>query len=146
MKYGCDSKNLADSVVVNFDALSQTSDFRIERRQVVFLCWMQNSNPGSLEPNLQQPECPLTNRLSYRGSSLKPLATQSCVQKYLHPNNKENTKATISGALCMRECTWGLTKNPASCAENRRHAQLWYYRLDISRLNITRYCTQYNNF
>ena len=25
--------------------------------------------PGSLEPNLQQTECPLTNRLSYRGSS-----------------------------------------------------------------------------
>ena len=25
--------------VVNFDALEQTSDFRIERRQVVFLCW-----------------------------------------------------------------------------------------------------------
>ena len=25
--------------VVNFDALGQTSDFRIERRQVVFLCW-----------------------------------------------------------------------------------------------------------
>ena len=56
--------------VVNFDALAQASDFRIERRQVVFLCWMQDSNPeGSLEPNLQQTECPLTNRLSYRGSS-----------------------------------------------------------------------------
>ena len=26
-------------VVVNFDALAQASDFRIERRQVVFLCW-----------------------------------------------------------------------------------------------------------
>ena len=33
-------------VVVNFDALAQTSDFRIERRQVVFLCWKQDSNPG----------------------------------------------------------------------------------------------------
>ena len=31
-------------VVVNFDALAQASDFRIERRQVVFLCWMQDSN------------------------------------------------------------------------------------------------------
>ena len=31
--------------VVNFDALAQASDFRIERRQVVFLCWMQDSNP-----------------------------------------------------------------------------------------------------
>ena len=35
-------------VVVNFDALAQASDFRIERRQVVFLCWMQVSNPGGL--------------------------------------------------------------------------------------------------
>ena len=35
-------------VVVNFDALAQASDFRIERRQIVFLCWMQNSNPGGL--------------------------------------------------------------------------------------------------
>ena len=32
----------------NFDALAQASDFRIERRQVVFLCWEQDSNPGDL--------------------------------------------------------------------------------------------------
>ena len=32
-------------VVVNFDALAQASDIRIERRQVVFLCWRQDSNP-----------------------------------------------------------------------------------------------------
>ena len=57
-------------VVVNFDALAQASDIRIERRQVVFLCWRQDSNPsGSQTPNRQQTECPLTNRLSYRGSS-----------------------------------------------------------------------------
>ena len=34
-------------VVVNFDALAQASDFRIERRQVVFLCWKNDSNPES---------------------------------------------------------------------------------------------------
>ena len=45
--------------------------FRIERRQVVFICWMQDSNPGCLEPILQQTECLVTNRLSYRGSSKK---------------------------------------------------------------------------
>ena len=57
-------------VVVNFDALAQASDIRIERRQVVFLCWMQDSNPsGSQSPNRQRTECPLTNRLTYRGSS-----------------------------------------------------------------------------
>ena len=54
----------------NFDALAQASDIRIERRQVVFLCWGQDSNPSrSQTPNRQQTECPLTNRLSYRGSS-----------------------------------------------------------------------------
>ena len=30
--------------VVNFDALAQASDIRFERSQVVFLCWMQDSN------------------------------------------------------------------------------------------------------
>ena len=40
-------------IVVNFDAPAQASDFRIESRQIVFLCWKQFSNIGSLEPNLQ---------------------------------------------------------------------------------------------
>ena len=54
-------------VVVNFDALSQASGIRIERRQVVFLSWKQDSNPSGFQtPNRQQTECPLTNRLSYR--------------------------------------------------------------------------------
>ena len=57
-------------VVVNFDALAQASDIRIERWQVVLLRWMEDSNPsGSQTPNRQQIECPLTNWLSYRGSS-----------------------------------------------------------------------------
>ena len=56
-------------VVVNFDALAQASDIQIEMRQVVFLCWMQDLNPGPQTPNRQQTECSLTNRLSYRGSS-----------------------------------------------------------------------------
>ena len=34
--------------VVNFDALAEASDFRFERRQVAFLCWMQDSNPERL--------------------------------------------------------------------------------------------------
>ena len=55
--------------VVNFDALAQASDIRIEMRQVVFLCWMQDSNPRSQTPIRQQTECLLTNRLSYRGSN-----------------------------------------------------------------------------
>ena len=35
-------------VVFNFDALTQASDIRIEMRQVVLLCWMQDSNPEGL--------------------------------------------------------------------------------------------------
>ena len=50
--------------VFNFGALAQASDFRIERRQVVFLCWMQIYKPrGSLKPNFQQTECLLTNKI-----------------------------------------------------------------------------------
>ena len=56
-------------VVVNFDALAQASDIQIERRQVVFLCRMQDLNSGSQTSNYQQTECSLTNRLSYRGTS-----------------------------------------------------------------------------
>ena len=64
-------------VVVNFDALAQASDIRIERRQVVLLCWRLDSNPsGSQTPNRQQTECPLTNRLSYRRSSFKTWTRQ----------------------------------------------------------------------
>ena len=44
-------------VVVNFDALAQANDIWIERIQVVFLCWRQDSNPsGSQTPNRQQTE------------------------------------------------------------------------------------------
>ena len=56
-------------VVVKFDALAQANDIQIERRQVVFLCWKQDWNPGPQTPIRQQTECSLTNRLSYRGSS-----------------------------------------------------------------------------
>ena len=63
-------------VVVNFDALAQASDIQIERRQAVFLCWIQDLNPGPQTPNRQQIECSLTNRLSYRGSSLKTWTRQ----------------------------------------------------------------------
>ena len=61
-------------VVVNFDALAQASDIRIERRQVVFLCWMQDSNPRSQTPIRQQTECLLTNRLSYQAKNLNSTA------------------------------------------------------------------------
>ena len=43
-------------VVVNSDTLAQARDIRIERRRIVFLCWMQDSNPWSQTPNHQQTE------------------------------------------------------------------------------------------
>ena len=52
-------------VVVNFDALAQFSN----RKETNCLPLLNAGfGPGSLEPNLLT-ECPLTNRLSYRGSS-----------------------------------------------------------------------------
>ena len=46
---GIDKPDINDArLVVNFVALAQASDFRIERRQVVFLCWRQDSNPEGL--------------------------------------------------------------------------------------------------
>ena len=60
-------------IFVNFDALAQASDFRIEGRRVVFVWLIQDWNPWSPTPNRQQTECLLTNRLSYRGSSQKNL-------------------------------------------------------------------------
>ena len=56
---------------VNFDALAQARDIRIDRRQVFVLCSMQDSSPGSQTPNRWQTECPVTNRLSYRRSGWK---------------------------------------------------------------------------
>ena len=41
-KYELESMNVF--VVINFDALAQAGDIWILRRQVVFLCWMQDSN------------------------------------------------------------------------------------------------------
>ena len=34
------------SVVIDFNALAQASDFRFQRRHIVFLNWMQDSNQG----------------------------------------------------------------------------------------------------
>ena len=69
---------LAIYTFVNFDALAQASGLRIERRQVVFLCWMQDSKLGRLKHQFASrlnAQCPLTNRLSYRGSCM------DCVKK-----------------------------------------------------------------
>ena len=56
-------------VVVNFVALVQASDFGMERRKVLFLSWMQDSNPGSLKTNVHHTEWLLTKWLGYLGWS-----------------------------------------------------------------------------
>ena len=55
--------------VVNFEALAQASDFRIERRSCLTLLNAGFETGKSETPNRRQTECPHTNRLSYRGSS-----------------------------------------------------------------------------
>ena len=55
---------------VNFDALAQASDIQIERRQVVFLCWMQDSNPRSQTPIRQQKDHSVANERRYIHSYL----------------------------------------------------------------------------
>ena len=62
-------------VVVNFNVLAQAIGFRIERRQVVFLCWMQDLNPGSQTPNRLNACCKLTELLRIR---LKHLNSRAC--------------------------------------------------------------------
>ena len=71
-------------IVVNFDALAQGCDIRIEMIQIAFLCWMHNSNPGSQTPNRQQTECLLTNRLSFRGTSSCAVFTLHIERNKLH--------------------------------------------------------------
>ena len=91
-------------VVVNFDALAQASDIRIERRQVVFLCWEQDSNPsGSQTLNRQQTECPLTNRLSYQGSSYKTWTRQPV------PMISQHSAHLTPQPFGIRTCLWRYT-------------------------------------
>ena len=62
--------------VVNFDAQAQTRDFRIEMRQIVFFCWMQYSNLGSL-------------RHQY-ASRLNP-QSHACMHTYIHKHARTYT-------------------------------------------------------
>ena len=87
----------------NFDALVQTSDIRIERRQVVFPCRMQDSNPRSLTPIRQQTECLLTNRLSYRESSQKTWIWHPI------PMIRKHSALSTSLPVCFRTWLWRYT-------------------------------------
>ena len=56
-------------VVVNFDTVTVANDFLIQWRKNYPSLLNAGVESGSLEPNLQQTECPLTNKLSYQGPS-----------------------------------------------------------------------------
>ena len=101
-------------VVVNCDALAQDSDFRIDRKQVVFPCWMQDLSPQSQTPNRQQTECPLTNRLSYT---------------YVHPSIHPSIHLHPSIHPCP--CWTQNNSNLRSLAPNRQQNE----RLLTNRLN-----------
>ena len=65
--------------VVNFDALAQAIDIRIERRQVVVLCYMQDSNPGSLRHQIAsklnarwQTDWPIEDQAKNLNSTARP--------------------------------------------------------------------------
>ena len=66
-------------VVVNFDALAQASDFRIERRQVVFLCWLQDSNPEGLWNRI-------SNRPNARWQTYWPIEDQAIKRELNSPS------------------------------------------------------------
>ena len=68
-------------VVVNFDALAQASDFLIQRRQVVFLSWMQDSKLGSLRHQF-------TNRLNAHSQTHWAIKDQAKnLNSTAHPND-----------------------------------------------------------
>ena len=64
-------------VVVNSDALAQASDIRIERRQVVFLCWMQDSNPRSQTPIRRQTDWAIEDQAKNLNSTARPYDQQA---------------------------------------------------------------------
>ena len=76
--------------------------YRIERRQVVFLCRLRDSNPGSQAPNLQQAECRLTNLLSYRRSSL----TLELNSPSLHCMISEHSAHSTPLPIWLHSCLW----------------------------------------
>ena len=62
---------------------------------------------GSLKPNLQQTECPLTNRLSYRGSSLKlELLFSTMPADVLAPGGARISAATVLSTKQYFHSSW----------------------------------------
>ena len=80
-------------VVVNFDALAQAIDIRIERRRVVFLCWRQDSNPsGSQTPDSRKRKLTHSGRVVntnlWTESSLVQWWCVACVSSHHYLNRR----------------------------------------------------------
>ena len=102
-----------NSVVVNFDSLAQASDFQIERRQVVFLCWMQDLNQGIL------------NRMSI--SNYKMLSAIAVIySRILH------TIQSQSHNRCVSNCQITLIFDRQF--RDSKFREIWWIRVPISRL------------
>ena len=81
--------------VVNFHALAQASDFRIERRQVPFLWWNQDSNPGDCETH--SPADPMP---SHKPSEI------SRIKQNLNSTARPNDERASLASLPVGFCTW----------------------------------------
>ena len=126
-------------VVVNFDALAQASDIQIERRQVVFLSWKQDLNPGPQTPIRQQTECSLTNRLSYIHTYIHN--TNTYIYIYIHKRMRSLNSLIFNIDRYVKTCLtyWGVCSmtepTPLGCSF---HALLtWSYeRSALSPLGV----------
>ena len=84
-------------LVVNFDALAQASDIRIERRQVVYLCWEQDSNLGSLRHQI-------ASRLNARSQT--DWAIEIHIYTYIHTYMHVCMHTYIHACEWYVSCTW----------------------------------------
>ena len=80
-------------VVVDFDVLEQVSDFRIERRQVVFLCWI--SKLGSLRHQID-----IHIYISTYVHTTMHRYTHVCIHTYNH----KYIRTCVRMVVCI--CTW----------------------------------------
>ena len=85
--------------LVNFYAMAQTSDFGIERRQVVFPCWMQDSKLGShIHTNLPADWIP-----THKATELSRIKLKTWIQQPVPVMSEHSAHLT---SLTIGFCTW----------------------------------------
>ena len=86
-------------VIVNFDFLAQTSDFHIESRQVIFLCWMQDLNQGLRDR--------ISSRLNARRQTDWAIEDQAkCMYSTARPEISEHSAHTTPLPFGFRTWLW----------------------------------------